>query len=359
MWYSEKSESPRKIYKNDVTDFKKSVTEFAINNIIDGVKILPPLKIPENVNNVTYIKDLTNYIIEWNLWTGRDKSMEELSKTLLNSNSESAWKFKYLYNNKNKKLEKTLLEISKLSSVEWMINQLKYPWLKNWAKNKLLSEKNFNNVLECLWNYEKLHWNEKPAFLPFYLAYFCYKNKKTKNHNLAIVDFEKPKRSNRFYLINMDNLNIDFCIQCAQWRWYSNKKKEYWVDSTYVKNSNRKFNGVPKVSKENEFSNNPNSYLSSLWCTYTPAPKHWNNWSVWDSLLVQWYEKWFNDNVASRKIYLHWWLSDTNEPSEWCLVIKRTYLTWVLEKMQWWGIIFSYYPDEKYLTNTSSMANLT
>jgi hypothetical protein len=27
--------------------------------------------------------------------------------------------------------------------------------------------------------------------------------------------------------------------------------------------------------------------------------------------------------------------------------------------MQWWGLIFSYYPQEKYLTNPNTMANLT
>ena len=159
-------------------------------------------------------------------------------------------------------------------------------------------------------------------------------------------------------MIDMDKLYINYSIPCAQWRWYSNKKQQYWVDSTYVQGNNRSFRWNPKTSQPYEFSNRESSYLSSLWLVCTPDPKHKNNWSVWDSLLVKWYEPWFNDNVSRRWIYVHWWLSETNEPSEWCYVIQNKYLVWVLEKMQWWWLIFGYYPDHNYLIN-SSMANLT
>jgi hypothetical protein len=70
--------------------------------------------------------------------------MENLSKKILSSNNSYSRKFKYLYKNRNKALSSTLDEINKISkTVETEINNYKYPWLKNWARNKLLSEKNF------------------------------------------------------------------------------------------------------------------------------------------------------------------------------------------------------------------------
>ena len=197
------------------------------------------------------------------------------------------------------------------------LNSIKDPEVKKIAVQKL--EKNIPLTKKILEKYNSLRWREKPDFFPFFCACKWYSRMKKTNWYLAIVDYSKPVRSRRCYLINMRTNSIEVTTTCEQWTWREGRSQP-------------------------GFSNIDGSWQSSIGISQTEQENPTKNFWIRDSLIVSWREH-SNSMSAQRHILVHKW-----NVSHWCFVFKDSY-KWdqIINKLKNYGTIFSYYPDASYL----------
>ncbi len=186
-----------------------------------------------------------------------------------------------------------------------------------------------------LW--DSLKWKEKPNLEPFACGLKAYETEKAKWHlnntkYLTIVDFTKNQlKNNRFFVINLDTNTVEYSEKC--WHGKNSGGKE-WATS---------------------FSNTKNSNQSSLWAWKTAETQRWNK-----KKSRQWnFPKWFeSSNNRSRWIAIHpvwsflyktWQLT-----SLWCFTLTcwKYKVKEILEKIDWWSMVFSYAKSEKYFSQS-------
>lgn len=219
--------------------------------------------------------------------------------------------------------------------------------VKNWFKSFFFASKEkINNIYKT---YEQLKWKEKPDFLPFCLAMQWYNKQKGKIGNskyLTVIDYSKPVNQNRLYVINMQTLTVENCVQT----WHG-------------KNS-----GDTKTTSR--FSNTNNSNQTSIGFFRTPEKPTPNSQRTWDWLFLTWME-FSNDQARGRWIAVHgvwdffYWSDGWNKKhtkyhkkwestSEGCITIRhKDNPNEIMNKIKGDSLIYSYYPDMTYLNKST------
>ena len=372
-----------------------SVEKFQVNVIINGLFRFI------NHSDIKKVNDLVDYICLWNLWSHKNEDLERMTNYIIYWSYEKGylkpmpqslgretftWKLKYILDNYWRDINTILSEINKKEKemmpkensdhqeekwiLEWALGWLKdvynywagklsdlrnftTKWLSssigNWVKNNLFSPERQKNTEDINEIYKKLQWKEKPDFLPFYLAIQWYNKEKNKLKNkkyLTVVDYSKPVSQKRLFVINMETLTVENCVQT----WHG-------------KNS-----GNTKTTSK--FSNVPNSNQTSIGFFRTPMERTpnskyiktgWKKWWKW--LFLNWME-YSNNNADTRWIAVHsvweFFYSRTDKyhkagdaTSEGCITIRSAdNPVEIMEKIKWDSLIYSYYPDMTYLTKS-------
>lgn len=184
--------------------------------------------------------------------------------------------------------------------------------------------------LEAQSIYNNLRWTEKPSIEPFACAFKLYNSLKwewklNNSEYLSVVDFTKPKGTNRFFLINMNTNTVE-----------SANKVWHWANSGW------KF--------ATQFSNRRQSNMSSLWWYIMPDTiTHSPNKNRSGLRQIRWIEP-TNDNSASRWIAVHpwgeWW-------NQWCFTLPRDIAPDIMNKMKWWSLLFAYAKSKDYFNKSN------
>lgn len=180
--------------------------------------------------------------------------------------------------------------------------------------------------------YNQLKWPDKPDLVPFACAIKWYEEMKWNLWNpkyLTVVDFTKPRRKKRFYVINMDTNTVEHATRV--WHWHNSWEWE-WATS---------------------FSNTNGSEQSNLWFLTTSTEKEDNYKHTWTWLRMYWTEKdkQNNWNAASRWIFMHEW--GDNLYSQWCFVLPNWISETILNKTIWGSLLFAYAKSKDYFKNSS------
>ena len=180
--------------------------------------------------------------------------------------------------------------------------------------------------------YNQLKWPDKPDLVPFACAMKWYEEMKWNLWNpkyLTVVDFTKPRRKKRFYVINMDTNTVEHATRV--WHWHNSWEWE-WATS---------------------FSNTNGSEQSNLWFLTTSTEKEDNYKHTWTWLRMYWTEKdkQNNWNAASRWIFMHEW--GDNLYSQWCFVLPNWISETILNKTIWGSLLFAYAKSRDYFKNSS------
>lgn len=181
--------------------------------------------------------------------------------------------------------------------------------------------------------YKQLKWSEKPDLVPFACALKWYKKMKWKLWNpkyLIVVDFTKPLRKKRFYVINTETRTVENATRV--WHWHNSWKWE-WATS---------------------FSNTNGSEQSNLWFLTTSAKRESNSNPNYhrEWLRMYWTEN-SNNNAASRWIFMHRGQKNWSLFSQWCFVIPDSVSEAILNKVIWGSLLFSYAKSRDYFANSN------
>lgn len=381
-------------FKNESKELMYYIENFQVEGILnEAATLINPSDFPKK-------GDLSHYISIWKLWSNENNDLERMVRYMIYGSYDIvvpvvenpwAWKLKYILDNywrdikivlkeiqnkenemkpkvtdapkaeKKEKEEKWFLDSAIDRAKEWISDVYNYwvdkfsslwniatklipPGIKNWVKQNLFSPEKQKNTETIKEIYDKLQWKEKPEFLPFYLAMQGYNKNKNSLKNkryLTVVDYSKPVSKNRLYVINMDTLTVENCIQT----WHG-------------KNSGN-------TQTTSKFSNVPNSKQTSIGFFRTPMEKTPNSKWTWRWLFLKGME-YSNDKAKERWIAVHrvwsFFYSRTEKghkawdsTSEGCITIRTVdNPDAIMDKIKWDSLIYSYYPDATYL-NKSTM----
>lgn len=365
----------------------KNLMYYIENYQVEG--IINELSVLINPSDFPKKGDLWHYISVWKLWSNENIELERMARYMIYGTYETlvpmlenpwTWKLKYILDNHWRDIKIVLKEIQNKENemkpkvtekpkeekkeewfFDWAVDWLKNTRLwkgiasvlpdgvKNWVKENLLSPEKEKDTEELNETYNKLKWKEKPDRLPFFLAMRWYTKEKDNIGNskyLTIVDYTKPVSQNRLYVINMDTLTVENCVPT----WHG-------------KNSGNQ-------QRTTRFSNVPESKQTSIWFFRTPMDYQPNSKYIktrwkhgWRGLFLTWMET-SNNNAPTRWIAVHpvwefFYGSTKNghkageSTSEGCITIRSVdHPTEIMDKIRWDSLIYSYYPDMKYLNES-------
>ena len=183
--------------------------------------------------------------------------------------------------------------------------------------------------------WENLKWKEKPDLEPFACAMKAYEAEKSAGHlkntkYLTVVDFTKNQlTNNRLFVIDMETNTVTYAEKCGHGEWSGDKE---WATS---------------------FSNRSKSHQSSLWAFITADKSRPNGKGSWHWNFPKWQEssnsashwRWIARHPVRSLTYKSW-----KPTSEGCFTIPRSqaYVDEMLEKTQWWSLLFSYAKSKDY-----------
>ena len=378
----------------------KNLMYYIENYQVEG--IINELSVLINPSDFPKKGDLWHYISVWKLWSNENIELEKMARYMIYGTYETlvpmlenpwTWKLKYILDNHWRDIKIVLKEIQNKENemkpkvtekpkeekkeewffdwaVDWLkqwisdvynygVDKLSSLWnattklipsgVKNWVKENLFSPEKQKNTESINEIYNKLKWKEKPDFFPFYLAMQWYNKEKNSLKNkkyLTVVDYSRPVSQNRLYVINMDTLTVENCVPT----WHG-------------KNSGNQ-------QRTTRFSNVPESKQTSIWFFRTPMDYQPNSKYIktrwkhgWRGLFLTWMET-SNNNAPTRWIAVHpvwefFYGSTKNghkageSTSEGCITIRSVdHPTEIMDKIRWDSLIYSYYPDMKYLNES-------
>lgn len=190
------------------------------------------------------------------------------------------------------------------------------------------SSKDLDSIRETIrYYYDSLKWDEKPEWEPFFYAMFArgrlqVSGGRWKPPYIGVVDFSKPNTQHRFFVINLNTLQVENAV--CTWHW-----KNSWEGE------------VPT-----EFSNDKGSLKSSVWAFVTEGKLKSNKKGTWKWIQLTW---WDNPNyrARSRWIFIHPWGVDQ---SEWCFTIPYEHdkeeVYNIIKKLEWWCLVYAYYSED-------------
>lgn len=155
-----------------------------------------------------------------------------------------------------------------------------------------------------------------------------------KNHFLTIIDYSKPSKEKRFWVIDMNT-----------------GKVKYETHVAHGKNSG--------YATSNKFSNTPNSKASSIGVFLTKSPYIGRNGY---SLRMEGLEKGFNDNAMKRAIVIHGstYVSEAVAKSQgrvglsWgCPALPKNLSKEIIDTIKNDAVVFSYYPQKTWLAQSN------
>lgn len=304
----------------------------------------------------TYIEKTQKKSVLWFLWINKMLGIDDAIKNYLNWGDKldikkDKWIVDFFKNTliinlflKNKKNEldqlKDYLELHKNNQAE--LSELKKDILSWQQISDIVNKENNEDEFIDEWNqeylkpakelYANLEW-EKPSRRSFKLAYIGYQKLWDKIQNkryLTIVDFSKSRDEERFYVIDLDNNQVEY-------------KTKVW----HGKNTGWEY--------ASDFSNYSWSNKSSLWFMFTSEKYENNSKDTWEGLRLYGAEEWINDQTDERGIFIH---SGGVESSEWCLTIPKEYKPQkIMDKIIGKSLLFSYAPDPDYLAQSDILSS--
>ncbi len=159
-----------------------------------------------------------------------------------------------------------------------------------------------------------------------------------KKHYLTVIDYSKPSKEKRFWVIDLDNQKIKY--------------------ATYVAHGKNSGNAT-----STRFSNTPNSKTSSIGVYVTKNGYIGKNGY---SLRMQGLEKGVNDNAMKRAVVIHGstYVSEGIAKSRgqvgrsWgCPAVPKPLSTNIINLIKNDSVVFAYYPHKKWLANSAYLKN--